>query len=74
MRITVKVKPSSREIYVKKISDIFYEVAVKEPPSGGRANAAVRETLAEHFGVSYLKVKIISGWTSRQKILEISNL
>ncbi len=72
MKITVKVKPSSRETYVKKLNESSYEVAVKEPPVGGRANAAIREAVAEYFGISYLKVKIISGWTSRQKVLEIS--
>jgi len=72
MRITVKAKPSAREVYVKKVEDAIYEVAVKEPPSGGRANAAIREAVAEHFKIPYLKVKIVSGWTSRQKVLEIS--
>lgn len=72
MKITVKVKPLAREVYVKKLSDEVYEVAVKEPPVGGRANAAIREAVAEHFSIPYIKVKIISGWTSRQKVLEIS--
>ena len=71
MIITIKAKPSAREVYVKKISDSSYEVAVKEPPVGGRANAAIREAIAEHFGIPYLKVKIISGSASRQKTLEI---
>ncbi|MBI2003435.1 MAG: DUF167 domain-containing protein [Parcubacteria group bacterium] len=73
MRITVKVKPGAREAYVKKLSESSYEVAVKEPPVGGRANAAIREAVAEHFKIPYLKVKIISGWSSRQKVLEISD-
>ncbi len=71
MKITVKTKPSAREVYVKKLDESSYEVAVKEPPVGGRANAAIRGAIAEHFGISYLKVKIISGWASRQKVLEI---
>lgn len=71
MKITVEVKPSAREVYVKKLGEASYEVAVKEPASGGRANAAIREAIAEHFGIPYLKVKIISGWTSHQKVLEI---
>lgn len=74
MKITVKVKPSAREVHVKKLNESSYEVTVKEPPVGGRANAAIREAIAEHFGVPYIKVKIISGWTSRQKILEILDL
>ena len=72
MKITVKVKPLAREAYVEKLDDGTYEVAVQEPPVGGRANAAIREAVAEHFGIPYIKVKIISGWTSRQKTLEIS--
>lgn len=72
MRITVKAKPSARETYVKKTGDSSYEVAVKEPPVGGRANAAVREAVAEHFKIPYSRVKIVSGWTSRQKVIEIS--
>ncbi|OHB17859.1 MAG: hypothetical protein A2913_01115 [Parcubacteria group bacterium RIFCSPLOWO2_01_FULL_40_65] len=71
MKITVKVKPLAREANVKKIGESSYEVAMKEPLAGGRANAAVREAIANHFGISYIKVRIISGWTSRQKILEI---
>lgn len=57
---------------MKKLDDGTYEVAVSEPSVGGRANAAIREAVAEHFGIPYLKVKIVSGWTSRQKVLEIS--
>lgn len=72
MKITIKAKPLARETYVKKLNDGTYEVAVSEPPVGGRANAAIREAVAEHFKIPYIKVKIISGWTSRQKVIEIS--
>ena len=71
MKITVKAKPLARETYVKKLDESSFEVAVKEPPVGGRANAAIVEAVAEYLRIPRIRVKIISGWTSRQKILEI---
>ena len=71
MRIFVKVKPAAQEEIVEKIDEINFKVQVKEPPVEGRANAAVVKALAEYFGVSQLNVRIISGYTSRSKIVEI---
>ncbi|KKS44104.1 MAG: hypothetical protein UV07_C0014G0015, partial [Candidatus Azambacteria bacterium GW2011_GWB1_42_17] len=48
-----------------------FEICVKEPPVKGRANAAIIEALAKHFGVSLSKVRLISGFASRQKVIEI---
>ena len=74
MKIFVKAKPNSREESVKKLSETNFEICVKEPPIKGRANAAVMIALARHFGVPLSSVKIISGHTSRQKIVEINKL
>ncbi|TSC96807.1 MAG: hypothetical protein Athens071426_450 [Parcubacteria group bacterium Athens0714_26] len=54
-----------------KSHDIF-QVSVKEPPVDGRANAAVIRVVAEYFKVRSSQVRIISGATSKQKVLEIS--
>lgn len=71
MKIFVKVKPAAQEETVEKIDEINFRVQVKEPPVEGRANAAVVRALAEYFGVSQLNVRIVSGYTSRSKIVEI---
>lgn len=71
MKIFVKAKPNSREENIKKLSDTNFEICVKEPPVKGRANMAIIIALARHFGVPLSSVKIISGHTSRQKIVEI---
>ncbi|WP_164930663.1 DUF167 domain-containing protein [Aquifex aeolicus] len=71
MRIKVKVKPKSKKEEVKKISEEEYEVKVKEPPEGGRANQRLIELLSEHFGVSKSRIRIVSGHTSRNKVVEI---
>ena len=71
MKIIIKARPSSQEEKVEKISDTEFVVSVKEPPVQGRANEAIIRALAEYLGVSKYQIRIISGYTSRQKILEV---
>ena len=72
MKISVKVKPGAREEYIKEIGEGNFEVAVKEPPVQGKANRAVVRALAEYFHVSQSQVSIVFGYTSRNKIVEIT--
>jgi len=44
---------------------------VAAPAEGGRANAAVIEALAEHFGVPRRAVTIRHGLTARSKLVDI---
>ncbi len=69
MKIFVKVKPRARESSVEMIDATHFVVAVKEPPLKGQANAAVLRALAQHFQVGAECVRIISGYTSRQREL-----
>lgn len=71
MRIFVKVKPGAFQNKVEKLDDANFTVATTEPPIQGRANRAIVELLAEYFGVSKTSVRIVSGATSRNKIIEI---
>lgn len=71
MRITIHAKPGAQKNAVEKIDHEEYVVSVKEPPVQGRANKAIIELLADHFGVSKTSVNLISGRTSRQKIFKI---
>ena len=71
MRITVKAKPNSYEEKVEKISDTEFIVFVKEPPVHGLANKAILCTLANYFGISQSRIRIVSGFISRQKLVEI---
>ena len=72
MRISVKAKPNSHEEKVEQIAEGEFVVSVKEPPVKGLANDAIIRALAEYFKVSKFQVRITSGWTSRQKIIEIN--
>jgi uncharacterized protein (TIGR00251 family) len=71
MKIQVKVKPNSRTEEVSRESDSLI-VRVKEPAREGKANLAVIKLLAEHFGIPKSKVRIVSGLTSRAKVIEVA--
>ena len=71
MKISVKAKPSSREEKVEKIDENNFIVSVKEPAEKGKANEAIRNALAIYFKTASTRVKIISGYSSRNKIVEI---
>ena len=71
MKIFVKVKPSAKEERIEKIDDTHYRVSVKEPPVNGRANTAVINSLASFFRVPKGNVRIVSGFTSKDKTIEV---
>lgn len=71
MRIFIKVKPSARENKIEKLDEEHFVVSVKEPPVQGRANRAIINELANYFGISASSVTILSGHTSRNKIVKI---
>ena len=71
MKINVKAKPNSREEKVEKIDENNFVVSVKEPPEKGKANEAIRNALAVYFKTGSSRVKIVSGYSSRNKVIEI---
>ena len=71
MKIQVKVKPSSKTEDISREGYSFI-VKVKEPPREGKANQAVIKLLAEHFGVPHSQVRILSGFRSRNKVIEVA--
>lgn len=46
-------------------------VKVAAPPVEGKANAALREVLAEHFGLAKSQVALAKGSTSRVKVFTV---
>jgi len=70
-KINVKAKPNSREEKVEETEEDFFIVSVREPPVKGLANKAILSALAKYFQKPVSSFKIISGYTSRNKIIEI---
>lgn len=71
MKIFVKAKPDSREEKIEKVDDLNFIVSVKEPPIRGEANRAIAKALADYFNVSSSRVRLVSGFSSKQKIFEV---
>jgi len=70
VKIQVKVKPNSKIEEVSQEGDSFV-VKVEEPLREGRANQAVIKLLAEYFGIPQSQVRILNGFKSRNKVVEI---
>jgi uncharacterized protein len=70
-RISVTVQPNSRSVTLKKISESEFRAAVREPARDGKANLAVIELLARHFGIPKSTITIFRGHSSRRKIIDV---
>ena len=72
MIIKIKVLPrSSRNEVVGEMADGTLKIKLTAPPVDGKANEALIKLLAEHFSVTKSKIRIVSGATSKNKIIEI---
>jgi uncharacterized protein YggU (UPF0235/DUF167 family) len=75
LRVTVRVQPgASRSKVGGRYGDAVPPVLVAKvsaPPIDGRANEAVREALAEAFGVRTTAVTLVAGHSSRLKVLDV---
>jgi hypothetical protein len=70
MKLKIKVFPkSSREQLIEKKGVI--KAYVKAAPDKGKANKALIALIAEKYGIKKSDVTIISGQTSRNKIVEV---
>jgi len=71
MKIYVKIKTGVKEEKIEKINENNYVVSVKERPKKGLANKAVIKNLSHYFKVPQKNVVIISGLSSRKKLIKI---
>lgn len=71
MKIFVTAKPRAGENKIEKIDELHFQVSVTAPPIKGFANKAIAELLAGYFNISKSQVKLISGFSSKEKIFEI---
>lgn len=68
MIIDVKVKPNSGKEEIRQISQNEYAVFLKKPAKNNKANIELLKVLQRHFKK---KIKIKSGFTSKNKIIEV---
>jgi uncharacterized protein (TIGR00251 family) len=71
MQKRVKVKPNSKLQKIEEDTDGSLIVYLKSPPIDGKANEELIKLLAEKFDVRKSNIRIKSGLSSRQKLIEI---
>ena len=71
MKISVRAHPGAKVAKVKEIGGKLH-VWVTERPTNGRANRAIEIAVAKHFNVPKSHVTIISGHTSRDKVMMVA--
>lgn len=74
VRFAVRVQPRASKNEVAGVYGTALKIRLQAPPVDGAANAALVSFLAELLGVSRRSVKIISGESSREKIVEIAGV
>jgi uncharacterized protein (TIGR00251 family) len=71
VRISVYVQPRASKTMVAGTHDGCIKVRLAAPPVDGAANIALIEFIAERLGIAKSRVRLVSGATSRRKVLEI---
>ena len=74
LRFGVRVKPRSHKGRVGGVVQGLLEVAVRAPPTEGRANAELLTTLARYLNVPKSAVNIVSGGSARTKLVSVTGL
>ena len=73
-RFTVKVHPRARRSAVTGRLGEAWKLDLTAPPIEGKANEECVRFLAELVGVSRARVRIMTGLTSRTKLVEIEGV
>jgi uncharacterized protein len=71
VRITIRVRPGSARQSVGGSHDGALVVRVSAPAVDGRATAAALAAIAAAFGVRPRAVRLVTGATSRTKVVEV---
>ena len=69
MKVRVKVHPSSSQEKIVQVDKASYEIWLKEKSIDGKANMKLLKLLKKYFKRD---VELVSGKTSRKKIVELN--
>lgn len=74
VRFPVRVQPRAARSEVCGTFDGALKVRLQAPPVDGAANEALVELLAEALDVPRRQIRIVSGGTSRSKVVEVDGI
>jgi len=70
--LPVRVHPGARKNAVTGVHDGAVKISLTTPPTDGRANEALIAFVAERLRVPRARVTLVSGATSRSKVLRVA--
>jgi uncharacterized protein (TIGR00251 family) len=73
-RISIYVQPRATKTAVAGMHDGAVKIRLAAPPVDGAANAALVEFIADQLGIAKSRVRIVSGQTSRRKVVEVAGV
>lgn len=72
IRLAIKVIPRASRTEVRgRMADGTLKIALKAPPADGKANRELQKFLAGEFGTVLSSIKLLSGITSRRKLVSV---
>ncbi|MGL5871714.1 MAG: DUF167 domain-containing protein [Xenococcaceae cyanobacterium] len=71
MKISVKVKPNSKQQKIVRSDEGTWIIHLKSPPIDGKANQELIQLLAKQFKIARAQISIKSGLSSKIKLIEI---
>jgi len=71
-KVHVRVKASSGKQEIEDFGGYRYLVYVKSPAENNEANIEMLKLLGKHLGIPSTKLRIISGVSNNDKVVEIS--
>jgi uncharacterized protein (TIGR00251 family) len=69
--ITVTVRPNAATSGLVQVSPAEYKASVTAVPEKGKANRALIELLADHFGVTKSAIIILRGKSAKKKLIRV---
>ena len=73
MKIDVKVIPNAKKKLVKEENGLW-KIYLTAPAVEGKANKALIEILADHFGIKRNQIQMTKGLQSRLKTININGI
>ena len=70
-QVKVKVVPNSKKAKVEQTEGGVLRVNVDAPAKEGKANKRLVEILAKYFSKPKSSIRIVKGWTSKNKVVEV---
>ncbi len=71
---SIRIQPRASKNEVLRMGNGGLKIRLTAPPVDGAANEALVKFLSDRLGVAKSKVEILSGHTSREKIVKISSV